>query len=424
MQGTKWPTSSVISVKFAPTGKGHQWQKATFGGHGIRSFMGPLTARLSGLWAWMAVLGVGAFGPRPCAGDYWMYIGTYTTGTSRGIYKVDVNVETLSVGKPELVAELRNPSFLAIHPSGQFLYAVGELGEFQGKRVGAVSALAIEPGSGRLRLINQQSSGGAGPCHLVVDPSGRWVLVANYSGGTTSVLPIAADGALGPPVSIQEHSGHSIHPTRQRQPHPHQVWIAEGTDLVLVPDLGTDHVVLYRLNPKTGQLVANTPSAVNVPPGSGPRHLAFAPGNEFLFVLNELTSTVSLFRCHEAVPKELLATVSALPADFRGENTAAEIAVHPSGKTVLTSNRGHDSIALFRFDHPSATLELIGHVPSGGKTPRHFALDPTGKFLFSANQNSDLIAVYHFGNVEGKLEDTGVRIEVGAPVCLVFQERF
>lgn len=358
------------------------------------------------------------------ASDYWMYVGTYTSGTSRGIYKVDVNTERLTVGQPELVAELRNPSFLAVHPSGRFLYAVGEVQDFAGKRTGVVTAMAIEPASGRLRVLNQESSGGAGPCHLTVDPTGRWVLVANYSGASAAVLPVDEDGKLGPPACVRNHTGQSVHPTRQRQPHPHQVRIAPGTNLVLVPDLGIDQVVLYRLERTSGQLEANTLPAVSVPAGSGPRHLAYSPDLSFLFVLNELTSTVSVFRCREAVPAELVATVSALPADFAGENTGAEIVVHPSGRWVFTSNRGHDSIALFSFDLAKAELRLVGHVPSGGRTPRNFAFDPAGKLLFSANQNSDLIVVYRFDQQNGSLENVGVTIQVGSPVCLVFVNKF
>ncbi|MCS7237703.1 MAG: lactonase family protein [Thermoguttaceae bacterium] len=372
----------------------------------------------------LLVMGLSFWPAELRAEKYWMYIGTYTGGQSRGIYKVDVDTGTPKLGDVELVAEVRNPSFLALHPTGRFLYAVGELQEFAGKRVGAVSAFAIEAGTGRLRLLNQQSSGGAGPCHLLVDATGRWVLVANYSGGTTAVLPISQDGSVGAPVSVKTHQGRSVHPTRQREPHPHQVWIADGTNLVLVPDLGTDQVVLYRLDGQTGQLAAADPPAVSVPPGSGPRHLAYAPGNQFLFVLNELTATVSVFRCKDAVPVELVETVSALPADFKGENTAAEIVVHPSGRWVFTSNRGHDSIAIFAFDQARGQLRLQGHAPSGGRTPRNFAVDPSGRWLFSANQNSDLIVVYRIDNERGRLESTGLSLQVGAPVCIVFQPMF
>ena len=356
------------------------------------------------------------------AEKYWVYIGTYTGKTSRGIYKVDFDLPGMKIGQPELAAEVRNPSFLALHPSREFLYAVGELQEFEGKRVGAVSAFAIEPGTGRLQLLNQQPSGGTGPCHLTVDASGRWLVVANYGGGTVAVLEIAPDGQLKPPVCVVAHEGQSVHPTRQRQPHPHQVRIAPGTNLVLVPDLGTDRVVLYRLDRDSGKLSPNDPPFVTVPPGSGPRHLTYSQGNRFLFVLNELTATVSVFRCREAVPMELVQTVSALPADFAGENTAAEIVVHPSNRWVFSSNRGHDSIAIFRFHEAEAKLELVGHAPSGGRTPRNFNLDPSGRVLFSANQNTDNVVIYSVDAETGRLTDTGLSFQVGAPVCIIFKQ--
>lgn len=393
-----------------------------FGQQRLENF-GVLVLRQALGWLIAALV---VFGPGAKAwGDrYWMYIGTYTGGQSRGIYKVDFDSASGAVGQVELVAEVRNPSFLALHPTGKFLYAVGELGEFAGKRVGAVSAFAIEGKTGNLRLLNQQPSGGAGPCHLIVDKTGRWVLVANYSGGTTAVLPIREDGSLGEPVCVRPHKGKSVHPTRQQQPHPHQVWIAEGTNLVLVPDLGTDQVVLYRLNEATGELTPNDPPAVSVPAGSGPRHLAYSPGNRFLFVLNELTTTVSVFRCEDSVPVQLLETVSALPADFQGENTAAEIVVHPNGRWVFTSNRGHDSIAIFAFDPAAGKLRLQGHVPSGGRTPRNFAVDPSGRWLLSANQQSDVVLLYRIDPERGLLEDTGLRLTVYTPVCIVFQPVF
>jgi 6-phosphogluconolactonase len=358
--------------------------------------------------------------PTLWAQKYWVYVGTYTGGTSRGIYKVDLDAATLELGQPELVAEVRNPSFLALHPTEPYLYAVGELQEFEGKKVGAVSAFAIEPRTGRLKLLNQQPSGGAGPCHVTVDASGRWVLVANYSGGTVSVLPVGDEGRLGPAACVVTHQGQSVHPTRQTSPHPHQVKVAPGTNLVLVPDLGTDQVMLYRLDRESGQLTANPPGSASLPPGSGPRHLAYTAGNEFLLVLNELTSSVTLFRCENAVPVQRLTTISALPADFRGENTGAEIVVHPSNKMVFTSNRGHDSIAIFRFDAAAARLELAGHVPSGGRTPRNFNLDPAGQLLLSGNQNSDLIALYRVDLKQEKLVPTGKSLQVGSPVCIIF----
>lgn len=354
-------------------------------------------------------------------GSYWMYIGTYTQGTSRGIYVSRFDVSQGTLTEARLVAETRNPSFLATHPSQPWLFAVGEIYEGQGPRAGAVMAYHLDSKSGSLEFLNQQPSGGVGPCHLAVDPAGRYVVVANYGSGSVATLPIAQDGRLGPPACVVKQEGRSVHPNRQTAPHAHQVLFNPSGKLVLVPDLGLDKVLLLTLEANTGKLVPAEPGYVSVPPGSGPRHAAFSVNGDYLYVLNELTATVSIFRCAGGVASELLDTVSALPSSFSGQNTAAEIAVHPSGRFVYTSNRGHDSIAVFEVTDGGRRLRLKGTVPTKGRNPRFIGLDPTGQYLLAANQDSDSIVVFRLNQETGEPVPTSQTLKVGSPVCLVFQ---
>lgn len=354
------------------------------------------------------------------AQEYWVFCGTYTRGDSRGIYVGRFDAHSGKISDLALAAESRNPSFLAVHPHQSWLYAVGELAEFSGQRTGAVSAFKIDPQSGALKQINQQPSGGTGPCHVSVDPSGRFVLVANYGGGSVASLPIGEDGRLLPPTCVVQQQGRSVHPTRQTAPHAHQIGFNPTGELVLVPDLGLDQVLLFDWEESNGKLVAHQPPFLPIPAGSGPRHFAFHPKGSALYVLNELTATVSVFACEKGVPTVLVWTVSALPPGFSGQNTAAEIAVHPSGRFVYTSNRGHDSVAWFSVGEDGRRLELKGHVPTGGKTPRFIGLDPTGRYLLAANQDSHNVVVFQVDDSTGRPVPTGRQVSVGSPVCLVF----
>jgi len=351
---------------------------------------------------------------------YWVYYGTYTRDISRGIYVGKFDPNTGRLTDPELAAETRNPSFLAIHPSQPWLYAVGELAEFEGQRTGAVSAYRMDPQSGKLELINRQSSGGTGPCHLVVDSSGRFVLVANYGGGSVASLPVNSSGGLEPPVCVIRQEGRSVHPTRQTTPHAHQIDFSPGKDIVLVPDLGLDKVLLFRWSPGEGKLTEYDPPFVTVPAGSGPRHFAYHPTGRALYVLNELTATVSVFECASGVPGRLVETVSGLPQGFTGSNTAAEIVVHPSGRFLYTSNRGHDSVAVFRVADHGLKITLAENISVLGKTPRFIGIDPTGTFLVAANQDSNNVVVFRIDQESGHLTPTGQSINIGAPVCMLF----
>lgn len=349
-----------------------------------------------------------------------VYIGTYTAGTSKGIYHSRLD----GAGRltpPELAAETKNPTFLAVHPNGRFLYAVAETSDFAGKRTGAVSAFRIEPQTGALTLLNQQPSGGAGPCHLIVDKTGRCVLVANYGGGSVAALPIQSDGSLAKASAFIQHTGSSVNPKRQNAPHAHFISPDPANRFALAADLGADKVFVYRFDARNGSLIPNDPPAASVKPGAGPRQLAFHPRGRFAYVINELDSTITAF-AYDAKRGALeeLHTVPTLPDRFDGNSTCAEIEVHPSGKFLYGSNRGHDSIAIFAIDPKSGRLTSAGHQSTQGRTPRHFGIDPAGKWLLAGNQGSDNIVVFSIDPKSGALKPTGQTVEVGSPVCVVF----
>lgn len=355
------------------------------------------------------------------AREFFIYFGTYTGAKSKGIYVSRFDAGTGTLGEPELAAETRNPSFLAVHPNGKLLYAVGELSDFQGKRAGAVSAFSLDAKTGRLTLLNQQPSGGQGPCHLALDTKGRCVLVANYGSGSVAALPVRKDGRLGEAVSTIQHAGSSVNPQRQAGPHAHHVVVDRGDRHALVCDLGLDKVLVYRLDAKRALLSANDLPSASVAPGAGPRHLAFSPNNKFAYVINEMASTITAFAydLRRGAMTELQ-TVSTLPSDFSGNSSCAETEMHPSGKFVYGSNRGHDSIAVFAAEKESGELTLVEHQLTQGKTPRHFAIDPTGRWLLAENQGSDSVVVFEVDKKMGRLRATGQSVTVESPVCAVF----
>ena len=350
-----------------------------------------------------------------------VYIGTYTKGASRGIYLARLDVESGSLTTPDLVAETVNPSFLAIHPTGRFLYAVSSLADAEPGRSGGVSAFAIDEPSGGLAFLNQEPSGGAGPCHLTVDGEGRSVLVANYRSGSAAVLPVGEDGRLAEPSCIVQHTGSGPNPERQEGPHAHSINLDPSERFAFVADLGLDRVFVYRFAADAGVLTANDPPSAVVAPGAGPRHLAFHPAGRFAYVINEMGSTVTVFS-YDAGRGALVEvqTVTTLPPDFTGENWPAEVTVHPTGRFVYGSNRGHDSIAVFRLDADTGLLTPMGHAPTGGREPRHFAIDPTGAFLLAANQDSDSIIVFRIDPATGRLSPTGCSVSAPCPVCIRF----
>jgi 6-phosphogluconolactonase len=349
-----------------------------------------------------------------------VYIGTYTTSKSKGIYLSRLNLSTGKLSSPTLVVTTANPSFLAAHPHGKVLYAVGEISDFGGHKTGIVSAFSIAPQSGKLTLLNQQPSGGAGPCHVSVDAAGKCVLTANYASGRVAVLPIAPDGQLGEWSAFIQHAGSSIHP-RQAGPHAHFITTDPSDHFALVCEMGLDKVFCYRFDASKGSLLANDLPALSLKPGAGPRHLAFHPNGRYVYVVNELNSTVTglTFNAGRGALEEMQ-TLPTLPEKFSGENTAAEIQVHPSGKFVYASNRGHDSIALFSVAPDTGKLTSLGHQETHGKTPRHFALEPGGRWLVAENQGSDSIVVFSVDTQTGRLTPTRQVLEVCAPSCVVF----
>ena len=351
--------------------------------------------------------------------SYWVYIGTYTDRDSKGIYVYRFNSGRLHpIGS--LAAEIVSPSFLAVDPSHRFLYAVNETDTFQGQPTGGVSAFAIDRKTGRLKLLNQVSSGGAGPCFVSLDRSGKCVLVANYSSGSVAVFPVLPGGRLGKPSAFVQHEGHSVNAERQERPHAHDISVSPDNRFALAADLGLDKLLVYRFDAAEGSLAPNDPPSASVDPGSGPRHFVFDPGGHFVYLLNEIKSTVTTFSYNaEQGTLHELQTVPALPAGFTGENTAAEIALGRSGKFLYASNRGQDAIAVFAID-ARHTLKSVGHVPTLGKEPRNFAIDPTGAYLLAANQNSSNIVVFHVSPATGRLTPTGQVVEVPSPVCIVF----
>src|SRR5436190_4038113 len=354
---------------------------------------------------------------------FWVFVGTYTGGphNSKGIYRFDFDPATGQLTHRALAAETKNPSFLAIHPNNRLLYAVGELETFQGKSSGAISAFAIDPKTGNLKLLNQRPSGGAGPCHLIVDKEGKHALAANYSGGSVCVLPIDGDGRLGPATAFVQHHGTGVNKQRQEAPHAHSINLDAANRFAVVADLGLDKIMVYKYDADEGTLTANDPPATDITPGSGPRHFAFHPDGRHAYVINELTSTVTAM---DYDPERGLLkptqTISTLPKDFRGETTCAEVQVHPSGKFLYGSNRGHDSIAVFRIDPESGRLTAAGHQSQDIKTPRNFGIDPTGSFLLVANQDSNSIVVFRINGETGELTPSGTKVEVPMPVCVKF----
>jgi 6-phosphogluconolactonase len=351
-----------------------------------------------------------------------VYVGTYTSGKSEGIYLYSLNLASGELKYVATTKGVKDPSFLALAPGRRYLYAVNEVEEFAGKKSGALSAFAVDERTGELRLLNQQPTLGGAPCYVVVDRTGRFVLVANYTGGNVAVLPIRGDGSLGEATDVKQDSGSSINAERQDGPHAHCIVLDPANRFAYLCDLGIDKIMIFRYDKQRGKLVPNGTPWVQVKPGAGPRHLIFHPGGRHAYVINELHATVTAF-AHDRARGSLreVQTVATLPADFTSANTGADIHVSPDGRFLYCSNRGHDSIAAFEIDPRNGKLTFIAHESTGGKTPRNFAIDPTGAFLLVANQNSDNIITFRRDTKTGRLSATGNVAEVPSPVCLKFQ---
>jgi 6-phosphogluconolactonase len=353
--------------------------------------------------------------------NYLVYVGTYTGPKSQGIYVYELDVATGKLTPLGLAGESTDPSFLAIHPNHRFLYAVNETATYQGQKTGSVSAFAIDRKTGKLKLLNVVPSGNPIPCHLLVDNTGKYVLVANYGVGSVACFPILADGRLGKATAFLPHTGQSVNPERQKEPHAHSIYVSPDNRFVVSADLGTDQVYVYRFDATKGTLVPNNPPSVAVPAGSGPRHFAFHPSGKFAYVIEEMGSSITAFS-YDAAGGVLhpLETISTLPKDFKGESTCAEIEMHPSGKFLYGSNRGHDSIAVFTIDPARGTLTPAEYVSTQGKTPRGFGIDPTGTYLIAGNQDTNTLVVFHIDAQTGRLTPTGQVLDIQAPVCVMF----
>jgi 6-phosphogluconolactonase len=370
------------------------------------------------LTAPLALLAVRSLAPASPTKAYRAYVGTYTAKThSKGIYEFDFDSATGKMSAVQVAGEATDPSWVAVHPNGKFLYSVNETG-----KASTVSAFAIEPKSRRLALLNQVPALGEDPCYLSFDKTGRFLFVANYTSGNVAVFPILADGKLGQATALQQDRG-ELGPNKERQgaPHAHFIAPSEHNRFVYVADLGLDRVLIYKFDSAKGTLAqVSENSWATLQPGTGPRHVAFSEDGNFMYVVGEMASAVSVFTNENQATFRAIQTIPMLPAGFSGRNDAAEIEIHPSGKFLYASNRGHDSILVFAVDATKGTLKQVDDVPTGGKEPRHFAIDPTGRFLLAENQLSDSIVEFRVDPATGKLTPTGEALSVPSPVCIAF----
>lgn len=353
--------------------------------------------------------------------DYFVFVGTYTRTTSKGIYTYRFNSADGSLAYQSHISGTASPSYLAIHPSRRFLYAVSEVADFRGETSGGVAAFAIDPATGSLTQLNDQPTIGTGPCHVTVDATGKFVAVANYQSGSFALFPLEDDGRLGEASDFHQHEGSSVNTERQQGPHGHSINFDPPNRFAFAADLGIDKVLIYRLDTAAGRLAPHEVPFASVAPGSGPRHFDFHPNGQFAYLINEIGCTVTAF-AYDANRGALseIHTVGTLPEGFEGRNTTADVHVHPSGKYLYGSNRGHNSLAIFGVNEANGRLTPAGHQSTGGKTPRNFAIDPTGKYLLAANQDTDNVVTFRIDGETGQLTPTGEETEIPIPVCLKF----
>jgi 6-phosphogluconolactonase len=349
-------------------------------------------------------------------GAFWVYSGNYGKAQPRGIQLLRYEPGKPSLTPAGLAGEADEATFVVIHPKGRYLYAV-TAASVNEPYTGAVEAFEIDRGSGRLTFLNRRASGGATPAHLALDRSGKLLIVANYSGGTVAAFPVGDDGRLGAATATVRHHGSSINPKRQGEPHPHGITFDPSGENILVPDLGMDKILKYRVDVAAGTLTAG--AAAVVPAGSGSRHVAFGRDGRFMYVINELTCTVSVISYDAAGgPMREIQTIEVWPE--KEGASGAEIEVHPSGRFVYASNRGVDSIAICEIEEASGKLRLVGTCPTGGQTPRHFGLDPTGRYIFASNMDSDGVVLLSVDPSGGRLAPANVQAETEAPCCTAF----
>lgn len=362
-----------------------------------------------------------------------VYVGTYSEpilfgtgqvvqGKGKGIYAFRLDAAKGALEPIGVTEGVRNSSYLAFDPKRQFLYCVNEFKEYEGKASGAVSSFRIDPETGALTYLNTKASHGTDPCHLIVDKTGRNVLIANFASGSVCVLPIAEDGSLKEASCVVQHEGTSVDPKRQAGPHAHAVEIDANNKYVFVPELGGDTVMIYELDPERGKITPNTNQPfIRTAPGAGPRQLVMHPNGKFAFLINELNSTMTSYAydASKGMLTEVM-TLPTLPKDFSGHSSCAEVQIHPTGKFLYGSNRGHDSIVIYGVDPANGRLRLIGHESTRGKIPRNFEVHPSGEFLAAANQDSDNVVMFRIDTKTGKLTPTGNVVQAGTPICVRF----
>lgn len=349
------------------------------------------------------------------AQQYYLFIGTYTGSGSKGIYVYRFDAAT---GKATWVSNTdsaANPSYLAIAPGGNYLYAVNETG---GAQPGSLSAYRFNKGNGQLTFINQQPTGGDHPCYVSVDKSGQWAVVGNYSGGNVSALRISENGSLEALAQSVQHSGRSANKQRQEKAHVHAAVFSPDEKYVYVPDLGTDNVMIYAFKKDgTKPLQSAAQAFASSKPGSGPRHFTFHPNGKFAYLVEELSGTVAVYR-HNAGRLSFLQRISSHPKDYKGAYGSADIHVSPDGKFLYASNRGDaNSITVFTIG-ADGKLVWQGYQSTLGTHPRNFMIDPTGAYLLVANRDTNNVVIFKRNKETGLLEDTGERIEIPKPVCL------
>ena len=361
-----------------------------------------------------------------------VYIGSYTEpirfgtgkilqGKGDGIYVYRMDQKSGALEPVSKATGITNPSYLAFDSPRRFLYVVNELKTFENTPTGTVSAFAVDPKTGKLEFLNKRMTHGTDPCHVLVDKKGKYVFVANFMSGSICVLPVLEDGSLGEASDFIQHQGSGIDPVRQQGPHAHAVTLDEAGRFAFVPDLGLDKVMAYQFDPKRGMLEPNQVPWVKMKPGAGPRHVAFHRSGKFAFLINELDSTLaSLSYDGRRGAFKVLQIVPTLQEGYQGESTCADVQVSPAGAFVYGSNRGHDSIVIYRVNQRAGRLTYVGHQSTLGKTPRSFAIDPTGRFLLAANQDSGTVVTFRIEPKTGKLLPMGHAIQVPTPVCVKF----
>lgn len=355
------------------------------------------------------------------AQDYFLFVGTYTSGGSKGIYVYHYNSKT---GKADWVSNTdssANPSFLTIAPNGRFVYAVNEVSR---KQAGLISAYSFDPTTAKLKFINQTSSGSENPCHISISKNGKWVLTANYSGGSLAALPVNADGSIAPFTQHIVHTGKGVNPVRQDMPHVHSVFLSPDEKYLLTPDLGTDKVNIYQFNQNAKQpLTTGAQPFISIEPGSGPRHLDFSPNGKFVYVTEEMSGMVSVHRYQNGTT-QFVQRIATHPSDYQGQPGNADIHLSADGKFLYASNRGKENnIAIFSVDANTGKLTALGYESTRGEGPRNFTIDPSGNFLLVANQLTSNVEIFHRDAKTGLLKHTGNSLKIPNPVCLKFLKK-